>query len=510
MYASRFALLVSLGLLPVSLRAQHVANQPPVVSDKKPETAAHADSVAHYEQAKYPGGSAKMEQEVQRSVRYPAAALRANAEGRVVVSFIVEADGTVGEAHIVKSPSLLLNDEVVQAVKKLGAFAPARQYGQPVRSTVTMPVSFHIMASPRAKAPLPRGPVQPQVAALPGRRTVQKLVSWQDSSYWGSKDKPRIVVYRHYFTYDRLGRPATHTQEYKSSEQPLLTRVLRYEYGPDGRLAAKVSDTFKYVFEYGPGGEARSIVGYYRTGQQWVPYQQTQFREKTRQPDGSRVVAQEVSYRGKDGTMRRELDIDYLLTADSLVQQSTTFYRNRLAPVPPQVAVFTYDTKTNPCGNLLAERWPQFEAGLSSPHNVVRALAHGKPWKSMAYTYNEAGLPMQVVTRQANQVPYQTQIFTYAPIVVPAPLAAEEDGVVVYPNPAASTATVSIKAAQIGKGPATLRLFDVATGKLRQQTEHLVATTFSATLAVASLGKGSYIVEITSSSTVAKGRLLVE
>jgi len=374
-----------------------------------------------------------------------------------------------------------------------------------------MPVSFHRVASPKAKSPLPRGPVQPQVTALPGRRIVQKLVSWQDSSYWVDKDKTRIVVYRHCFTYDRLGRPATHTQEYKSSEQSMLTRQFRYEYGPGGQLAAKVGDTFKYVFEYGPGGESRSIRGYYKSGQQWVPYEQTLFSEKARHPGGSRVVSQEVSYRGKDGTVRHEIDVDYVLTADSLVQQSTTTYLNRPAPAGPQVAEFTYDTKRNPCGNLLAERWHQFEAGLGSPHNVVSVLAHGKPWKTLVYTYNEAGLPTQVITRRASQVPYQTQTFTYAPIVVPAPLAAEgEDGVAIYPNPATSTATVSVKAAQIGKGPATLRLFDAATGKLRRQTEHSVTTTFSTTLAVAGLDKGSYIVEITSGSTIAKGRLVVE
>lgn len=129
----------------------------------------------------------------------------------------------------------------------------------------------------------------------------------------------------------------------------------------------------------------------------------------------------------------------------------------------------------------------------------------------MVYTYNEAGYPTQVITRRANQLPYQTQTFTYADIVVPAPLAiGEEDGIMIYPNPAAITATVGVKAPKIGKGPATLRLFDASTGKLRRQTEHSVATTFEATIAVTGLSKGSYIVEITSGSTMAKGRLLVE
>lgn len=314
MTVSRLALLVGLGLLPVGLCAQQIGRNPLDGSDKKPTTAAHADSVAHYEQAKYPGGTAQLEQDVQRKVGYPAAALRAKAEGRVVVAFVVEADGSVGAAHIVKSPSPLLNDEVMQAVNKLGAFAPARQYGKPVRSTVTLPVSFHIMSSSKGKVmpTLPRGPVQPQVSALMGRRTVQKLVSWQDSSYWVGKGQPRIVVYHHYFTYDRLGRPATHTQEYKSSEQSLLTQVLRYEYSPEGRLAAKVGDHKKYVFQYDAAGALRSIIGYYNQGhQQWVPYEETQFREKARQADGSRVVAQETSYKGVSGVMRREIDVDY-------------------------------------------------------------------------------------------------------------------------------------------------------------------------------------------------------
>jgi hypothetical protein len=109
----------------------------------------------------------------------------------------------------------------------------------------------------------------------------------------------------------------------------------------------------------------------------------------------------------------------------------------------------------------------------------------------------------------AQQQPFQTQTFAYADVVVPTPHPTEAaSGVAIYPNPAA-TSTV-IKAVGVGPGPATLRLRWAATGEVRRQSEHRVATTFQETVSVAGLEKGTYIIEILQGAAVVTGRLLVE
>jgi TonB family protein len=510
------ALLVGLGLLPASLWAQQAAPQLPKSSAKQPQNvglATHADSVAHYQPAVYPGGEAQTLRDLQQRVRYSAAALRAGVEGRVVVAFAIEADGSVGEVRIVKSPSPLLNDEVVWAVKNLSGFAPARQYGKPVRSISTLPVTFHITGSSSGKVPpypvrpISHGPVQPQMAAPAGSQVVQKLVSLQDSSYWLDKDRQVVHVYRYYFTYDRLGRPATHTQEYRDGGVLLSTLQLHYEYGPDGRLAAKASDRLRYTFHYGASGQLSGLTAATRAKQQWVAFEEVTLQENARQPDGTRVVSLLVSH-VRAGVAENDVAGSYVVKADNSISQSTISRTNYQAVARPVELNFVHDAKINPLRELLMERWHRFDSE-SGPHNVVRVLVNGQVGRATTYTYNEAGYPTQGVSRKGNQLPFQTQTFTYADIVVPAPITADSAaGVAIYPNPAAS-ATV-VKAPQIHRGPATLRLFNAATGELRQQTEHTVSSTFETTISVAGLEKGVYIVEVSNGAVVVKGRLVVD
>lgn len=507
------ALLVGLGLLPASLWAQQAAPQLSKSSAKQPQNATHADSLAHYQPAVYPGGEAQTLRDLQQRVRYSAAALRAGVEGRVEVAFAIEADGSVGEVRIVKSPSPLLNDEVVWAVKNLSGFTPARQYGKPVRSIITLPVTFHITGSSNRKTPLqparpiPHGPVQPQVAALAGSQLVQKLVSLQDSSYWLDKGQQVVHVYRYYFTYDRLGRPATHTQEYRDGGVLRSTLQLHYEYGLDGRLAAKANGRLRYTFHYGADGQLSGLTAANQVKQQWIAFEEVTLRENARQPDGSRVVSLLVNH-VRAGVAENDVAGTYVVKPDNSVSQSTISRTNFQAVARPVELKFAHDAKINPLRELLMEHWYRFDSERG-PHNVVRLLVDGQVGRTTAYTYNEAGYPTQGISRGGNQLPFQTKTFTYADIVVPVQVDADSvASVAIYPNPATSTTVV--KAPKISRGPATLRLFNAATGELRRRTEHTVNTTFETTISIAGLEKGVYIVEVSNGAVVVKGRLLVE
>lgn len=90
------------------------------------------------------GGEQNIVAAVQRAVRYPVAALRAQATGQVFVSFMVDDAGFVRNIQIVSSPSPLLNPAVLTAVASLGRFVPGVHGGDPVDVFYTLPITFII------------------------------------------------------------------------------------------------------------------------------------------------------------------------------------------------------------------------------------------------------------------------------------------------------------------------------------------------------------------------------
>ena len=502
-------LLAGLGLLPAGADAQSATSQASITLMSLGGPDMLADTAAHYLPAVYPGGTTQLLKTIQQAVRYPMEALRAKAEGRVLVSFQVDEVGKVGLARVVSSPSPLLNEEVLRAVQALGTFAPAQKNGQPVSSTYTCPVVFRI-TQPVVVAVAKPTAAQPVALPAAGNLVVDKLVSLRDSAYWTVKGVSTTHVYQHYFTYDRLGRPATHTELYRTNGKLTSSQVLTFEYDKAGRLAAKVGGQRRYTFHYSPTGELRGIKGSFRTPKGWITAEETTLTEKSTLPDGTRLMGLEVTYT-RLGKLVPSMGIDYLLAADHTVRQTTMYRRNGQLEAPPRTIHYTYDTHPNPQGNLLLERWYQLQNGLGGPHNPVQAQTEGRSTSTSTYDYNAAGLPTQAVDRYLNGKPRQIVTFTYAPIVVPAPagMAAEAvASVTIAPNPA--SATTVIRAASIGPGEATLRLRDAATGQLRRQTVHAVAGTFEATISVAGLERGVYLVEVANGPAVANGRLVVE
>ncbi|MBO2012280.1 energy transducer TonB [Hymenobacter negativus] len=90
------------------------------------------------------GGQRELVAYIQKHIRWPKAAGRVCAEGRVFASFTIGADGRVHDAHIVKSLDPLLDAEVLRVIRQLTGFKPGRQNGQPVAVSFTVPVSFKL------------------------------------------------------------------------------------------------------------------------------------------------------------------------------------------------------------------------------------------------------------------------------------------------------------------------------------------------------------------------------
>jgi len=89
------------------------------------------------------GGMQALMQAVQSKISYPKAAPgEVLPSGRVFASFVVDTDGTVQDAKIVKGLSPAFDAAVLAAVQQLPRFEPGKQNGQPVAVAYTLPVEF--------------------------------------------------------------------------------------------------------------------------------------------------------------------------------------------------------------------------------------------------------------------------------------------------------------------------------------------------------------------------------
>lgn len=86
----------------------------------------------------------KFRQWVQMRVQYPKELQQAGVEGRVIVSFEVDKDGSVVNVQTRRTPDSRLSDRVVKLVKQSPKWEPGKQRGQAVRVSYTIPIEFKI------------------------------------------------------------------------------------------------------------------------------------------------------------------------------------------------------------------------------------------------------------------------------------------------------------------------------------------------------------------------------
>ena len=120
----------------------------PVSPDAKE---APADSTAKEEvfmvaeqMPEFPGGMKELLKFLQENVKYPENAMKNNVQGRVIVQFVVEKDGTPTEFKVLRSVDPDLDAEALRVMKAMPKWKPGMQKGQVVRVKFTVPVSFKL------------------------------------------------------------------------------------------------------------------------------------------------------------------------------------------------------------------------------------------------------------------------------------------------------------------------------------------------------------------------------
>ena len=92
----------------------------------------------------FPGGVVEWMKFLSANMKYPAEAKEKKQEGRVIVQFIVEKDGSITNAKVVRGVSPLLDQEALRVVGIMPKWNPATQRGQAVRVQYTLPVMFSL------------------------------------------------------------------------------------------------------------------------------------------------------------------------------------------------------------------------------------------------------------------------------------------------------------------------------------------------------------------------------
>lgn len=90
------------------------------------------------------GGESKMETYFNRNIIYPQEALKNKIEGKVIVTFIIEKDGSTSNIEVVKKLGWGIDEEAIRLISKMPAWRPGKLEGRLVRIRFTLPIVFNL------------------------------------------------------------------------------------------------------------------------------------------------------------------------------------------------------------------------------------------------------------------------------------------------------------------------------------------------------------------------------
>ncbi len=92
----------------------------------------------------FPGGQTALLQYIGKSVKYPVIAQENGIQGRVIVTFTVERDGSIADAKVVRGVDVSLDKEALRVINSMPKWKAGMQRGKPVRVKFTIPVTFRL------------------------------------------------------------------------------------------------------------------------------------------------------------------------------------------------------------------------------------------------------------------------------------------------------------------------------------------------------------------------------
>jgi len=116
---------------------------PPTITPDE-EDAGDTPFIVVEEMPVFPGGDQELLRFVNRSIKYPVIAQENGIQGRVTCSFVINRDGSVVDAEIVRGVDPSLDKEALRVIGTMPKWKPGMQRGKPVRVKYTIPITFRL------------------------------------------------------------------------------------------------------------------------------------------------------------------------------------------------------------------------------------------------------------------------------------------------------------------------------------------------------------------------------
>jgi TonB family protein len=104
------------------------------------------DSIFHVADVmpQFPGGEKALFDYLKKNIHYPAAAKANKVTGRVYVQFVIERDGKISRAKIIRGIGSGCEEEALRVIKAMPKWTPGKMRGEPVQVQYTLPVNFKL------------------------------------------------------------------------------------------------------------------------------------------------------------------------------------------------------------------------------------------------------------------------------------------------------------------------------------------------------------------------------
>ncbi|MBP3517788.1 MAG: energy transducer TonB [Parabacteroides sp.] len=123
--------------------AQVEAYTPPAVVEEEEESSQQIFTVVET-MPEFPGGQGALMSFIAKSIKYPVIAQENGIQGRVTCSFVVNTDGSIVDAEIMRGVDPSLDKEALRVINTMPKWSPGKQRGKPVRVKYTVPVMFRL------------------------------------------------------------------------------------------------------------------------------------------------------------------------------------------------------------------------------------------------------------------------------------------------------------------------------------------------------------------------------
>ena len=125
---------------PVEMEMEHTVNE---IQERDKEATEETFPDVE-DMPEFPGGVQELLKFMRATIKYPAQAREDSIQGRVLVTFVINKDGSIVEPEVVKSVHPQLDEEALRMIKAMPAWKPGTINGKPVRVKYTIPVNFRL------------------------------------------------------------------------------------------------------------------------------------------------------------------------------------------------------------------------------------------------------------------------------------------------------------------------------------------------------------------------------